>query len=96
MPQLDISLCSTDNRIMPALLTNRFVLTTLMALVLLLALALLAARVQARRRGKSVLAALGESVRGRVTLLRGPDASGFVVSIQPSPDPFLHLSLIHI
>lgn len=76
---------------MPILLTDRFVLTSLLALVLLLALALIAARLQAVRRGQQVLRALGESVRGRVTLLRGPDAAGLVGSIQPPPEPFLHL-----
>lgn len=75
---------------MPDLLDNRFVLTSLVALALLLVLALLAARVQARRRAESVLSALRQSVRGSVTLLRGPDAGGFVASIQPSPEPFLH------
>lgn len=76
---------------MPDLLTNRFVLTSLVALVLLLALALLAARIQAQRRAQSVLSAMGESVRGRVTLLRGPDVGGFVGSVLPPPEPFLHL-----
>lgn len=75
---------------LPDLLTNRFVLTSLVALAMLFVLALLAARVQARRRAESVLFSLGESVRGRVTLLRGPDAGGFVASIQPPPEPFLH------
>lgn len=76
---------------MPNLLTDRFVLTSLLALALLLALAFVAARVQAVRRGQQILQALQESVRGRVTLLRGPDASGFVGSIQPPPEPFLRL-----
>ena len=86
----DIFLWAIDNFSMPELLSNRFVLTSLVALALLLVLALLAARLQARRRGQSVLAGLHESVRGRVTLLRGPDAGGFVASVQPAPEPFLH------
>jgi hypothetical protein len=50
---------------------------------------LLAARVQARRRAQSVLDALRQSARGSVTLLRGPDAGGFVGALQPPPEPFL-------
>lgn len=76
---------------MPAIFTDRFVLTTLVALLLLFVLAAIAARMQAVRRGHNVLEALGESVRGRITLLRGPDASGFVGNIQPPPEPFLQL-----
>jgi hypothetical protein len=73
------------------LLANRFVATSVVAIVLLLILALLAARVQAARRGQEILRALDESARGRVQLLRGPDARGFVGSFQPPPEPFLHL-----
>jgi hypothetical protein len=71
------------------LLANRFLVTSAVALALLLLLAVLAARVQARRRGDKILAALNESARGRITPLRGPDAGGFVGSFQPPPEPFV-------
>jgi hypothetical protein len=76
---------------MADVLNDRFLLTSLVALALLAVIALIAARLQARRRGHRVLSALDESVRGDVTLLRGPDARGFVGRIQPAPEPFLHL-----
>ncbi len=72
------------------LLSNRFVLTSIVALLLLLVLAVVAARVQARRRSQVLLGLLNESARGQVVLLRGPDAGGFVGAIQPPPEPFLH------
>jgi hypothetical protein len=72
------------------LLANRFLLTSLVALVLLFILAAIAARLQSARRGHAILAALDESTRGRISLLRGPDAGGFVGSLQPPPEPFLH------
>lgn len=75
---------------MPDILNNQFVLTSLLALVLLLLLALVAARRQAGLRGHSILHMLRESTRGQVSLLRGPDAGGFVGSVQPPPEPFLH------
>jgi hypothetical protein len=74
---------------MPTLFTDRFALTSLLALLLLLILALLAARLQAGRRGQIILQALRSSARGQVTPLRGPDAGGFVGSFQPPPEPFL-------
>jgi hypothetical protein len=72
------------------LLANRFVVTSFVALLLLLLLAIIAARVQSVRRGREILAALNESTRGRISMLRGPDAGGFVGSLQPAPEPFLH------
>ncbi len=74
----------------PDLLATRFLLTTLAALVLLFVLAVVAARVQAVRRGHEILGVLNESARGRLSLLRGPDAGGFVGAFQPPPEPFLH------
>ena len=74
----------------PGLLANRFLLTTLVALALLLILAIVAARLQTGRRGHVILAILNESARGRVSMLRGPDAGGFVGSLQPPPEPFVH------
>lgn len=72
------------------LLANRFVLTSFVALLLLFTLAVIAARLQSLRRGREILASLNESARGRITLLRGPDSSGFVGSLRPPPEPFLH------
>jgi hypothetical protein len=72
------------------LFSNRFLLTTLVALLLLFILAVVAAQVQAVRRSQAIVAALNETGRGKVTLLRGPDAGGFVGSLQPPPEPFLH------
>ncbi|MFN8465568.1 MAG: hypothetical protein U0X20_08470 [Caldilineaceae bacterium] len=74
----------------PDLLANRFLLTTLIALALLIILAIVAARLQAARRGHAILAVLNESARGQVSMLRGPDAGGFVGSFQPPPEPFVH------
>ncbi len=72
------------------LLANRLVVTSFVALLLLFILAVIAARVQSVRRGREILAALNESTRGRIAMLRGPDPGGFVGSLQPAPEPFLH------
>jgi hypothetical protein len=72
------------------LFSNRFLLTTLIALLLLFVLAVVTAQVQAVRRSQAIVSALNETGRGKITLLRGPDAGGFVGSLQPPPEPFQH------
>lgn len=48
---------------------------------------------QRRRRAAAFLAALAESVAGKVTPTRGPNARGFVARTQPAPPPFARFTV---
>jgi hypothetical protein len=56
-------------------------------------IALAALRWQRRRRAAAYLAALTESVAGKVTPTRGPNAHGFVAQTQPAPPPFVRFTV---
>ena len=75
--------------LMMNLLTDRFLLATLVAVALLVAIAAVAARRQALRRSDALVAALAASVRGRVACAQGPAAGGFLATLQPAPEPFV-------
>lgn len=74
---------------MPTVLADRFLLTTIIAILLLLAIAWVAGRVQIARRSREIMAALNDSTRGKVKAVRGPGATGLRGTIEPPPEPFL-------
>lgn len=77
---------------MPQLFAERFLLTTLVALVLLLVIAAIAGRVQTARRSRELMAAINAGQRGRIKPSRGPSAAGFSGALEPAPEPFVLLS----
>lgn len=82
-----------DNFAMPDFLAERFLLTTLIALLLLVAIAWLAGRVHTVQRSRELLAALDDSTRGKVKPAQGPGAAGFRGAIEPPPEPFVHFAV---
>ena len=74
---------------MPDFVSARFVITSLVAIILLLVIAAAAGRLRAAQRSRSLVAALDESMRGRLVCTRGPGPAGFTGAIQPPPDPFI-------
>lgn len=70
-------------------MTGQFLLTSAVAVILLLIIAAVAARRQALHRSQALVAALTASVRGQVVCTQGPDAGGFLASLQPAPEPFV-------
>jgi hypothetical protein len=73
--------------------TNRLLVVTLVALLALLLLAWLAARLQTMRRSQALATALGDSVRGRVKMLRGPGAAGLAAVVGPAPEPYVQFTV---
>lgn len=77
------------------LLASRFALVTLVTVLLLLLIAWVAARVQRARRSQALAMALGDSARGKVTLQRGPGASGLEALLEPAPEPYLQMAITY-
>ncbi len=80
---------------MPDLLSQQFLIATVVALALLMLILVVALRRRQSRRSATLVGALRDSTRHQVVPRRGPNAGGFAGRIEPAPDPFLELTITY-